>query len=119
MKLHFQCVTAPGYRFPWENQARLGIRLSFPSLILSLHTHPVPEVSSHPRVPRGAEIRRQRHLRHHDDAEIQPVPRVAQEGEAVYTETARDDLHERFKRVNPGERVSAVRRSKRVVKVSV
>lgn len=41
--------------------------------------------------------------RHDDDAEVEPVPGVPQEGEGSHTETPRQDLYERLERVDTGE----------------
>lgn len=41
--------------------------------------------------------------RHDDDAEVEPVPGVPEEGEGPHTETPRQDLYERLKRVDPCE----------------
>lgn len=43
--------------------------------------------------------------RHDNDAEVEPVPRVPQEGERSHTETSGQDLNERLKRVDTSEGV--------------
>lgn len=46
------------------------------------------------------------YLRHGNDHEIQPVPGVSEEGEAVYTETSSHNLCEWLECVDPREGVS-------------
>lgn len=41
--------------------------------------------------------------RHDDDAEVEPVPGVSQEGERSHTETPRQDLYERLEGVDTCE----------------
>lgn len=41
--------------------------------------------------------------RHDDDAEVEPVPGVPQEGEGPHTETPRQDLYERLERIDTCE----------------
>lgn len=43
------------------------------------------------------------YLRHEDNTEIQPVPRVPQESELPYTEAPGQDLYKGFEGVNPCE----------------
>ena len=43
--------------------------------------------------------------RHDNDAEVEPVPGVPQEGEGSHTETPRQDLYERLKCVDSCEGV--------------
>lgn len=45
------------------------------------------------------------YLRHQDDTEIQPVPRIPQESELAQAEAPGQDLDEGLKSVNPCERV--------------
>lgn len=52
-------------------------------------------------------------LRHNDDAEVQPVPRVPQEGEGPDAETPRQDFYQRLERVNASERVPGRKRERR------
>lgn len=46
-------------------------------------------------------------LRHNNDAEVQPVPRVPQEGEGPDAEASRQDFDQRLKRINASKSVSA------------
>lgn len=50
--------------------------------------------------------------RHDDDAEVQPVPGVPQEGEGAQTETPGQDLYEGLKRIDTCEGVPGMERSK-------
>lgn len=43
------------------------------------------------------------HLRHEDDTEIQPVPRVPQESELAHAESPGQDLDKGLESVNPCE----------------
>lgn len=52
-------------------------------------------------------------LRHNNDAEVQPVPRVPQEGEGPDAETPRQDFYQRLERVNASERVPGRKRERR------
>lgn len=52
-------------------------------------------------------------LRHDNDAEVQPVPRVPQEGEGPDAEASRQDLYQRLERVNASERVPGRKRERR------
>lgn len=49
------------------------------------------------------------YLRHEDDTEIQPVPRIPQESELAHAETPGQDLDEGLESVNAGERVPGAR----------
>lgn len=52
----------------------------------------------------------ERHSRHRDHHEVQPVPRISQEREVVYTEASGDDFDGWFERINSRERVSMYKR---------
>lgn len=45
------------------------------------------------------------HSRHDDDAEVEPVPGVPQEGEGSHAESSGQDFYERLKRVDTCEGV--------------
>jgi hypothetical protein len=45
----------------------------------------------------------EKYLRHRNDHEIQPVPRVSEERETVYTESSRADFYKGLKRINSSE----------------
>lgn len=49
--------------------------------------------------------------RHDDDAEVQPVPGVPQEGEGPQAETPRQNLYERLERIDTCEGISGGGRS--------
>lgn len=49
------------------------------------------------------------YLRHEDDTEIQPVPRIPQESELAHAEAPGQDLDEGLESVNPCERVPGER----------
>lgn len=45
------------------------------------------------------------YLRHDNDAEVQPVPWISQEGERHYTESSREYLYRRLESVNASESI--------------
>lgn len=51
------------------------------------------------------------YLRHDNHAEVQPVPRVPQEGEGIQAEASRQDLDQRLKGVNGSEGVPGEERA--------
>lgn len=51
------------------------------------------------------------YLRHWDDHEIQPVPRISEEGEVIYGEASGHNFSEGFKRIDTREGVPAGQRS--------
>lgn len=51
------------------------------------------------------------YLRHWDDHEIQPVPRISEEGEVIYGKASGHDFSEGFKRIDTRESVPSRQKS--------